>query len=339
MKKYHPKPFIKNRQRLFQPNSNCVKEVTMKFFRSAVLIIIVLFVGSAPAYSAPCFSKVVVFGDSNVDSGAESEYSLFHLTYGYIPDDSNADGRSCNGPVVVEYVADMLGVPLENYGIGGARTGKTNLVWDLTQAFPDVQYSGVLSQLQWFEDSLEKKRTDKNALYIYWAGSNDLYGATPEDLTQRIDAALDNIETALARLVELGAHHILVATRTATAQYFEPDNINGVIFNARLRVHLQRLNEKIRSKIQIFEAFDLISDMTYNPHVYGFIETTARCDLYIDCIEDPSISDTYITWDNAHKTTRVHEIMAEALVLQALNMKGNKGRCSKKHWKKYKYDD
>ena len=311
----------------------------MKFFRSAVLIIIVLLVGSAPAYSAPCFSKVVVFGDSNVDSGAESEYSLFHLTYGYIPGDSNADGRSCNGPVVVEYVADMLGVPLENYGIGGARTGRTNLVWDLTQAFPDVQYSGVLSQLQWFEDSLEKKRTDKNALYIYWAGSNDLYGATPEDLTQRIDAALDNIETALTRLVELGARHILVATRTVRREYFDQDNINGVILNARLLVHIQQLNEKIRSNIQIFEAFDLMSDMIYKPDIYGFIETTERCDLNIECITNPSISDTYITWDNAHKTTRVHEILAEALVLQALNMKGNNGLCSSRRWKRSKHAD
>ena len=308
----------------------------MKFFRSAVLIIIVLIVGSVPAYSAPCFSKVVVFGDSNVDSGAESEYSLFHLTYGFIPGYPNADGRSCNGPVVVEYVADMLGVPLENYGIGGATTGETNLVWGLTQAFPDVQYSGVLFQIQWFEDALWRKRADKRALYIYWAGSNDLYGATPEDLTPRIDAALVNIETALTRLVELGARHILVATRTARPDYSDQDNINGVIFNAQLRVHIMRLNEKNRSNIQIFEAFDLISDMTYNPEVYGFIETTDQCILNDDCITNPETSDSYIVWDYPHKTTRVHEIMAETLVLQALNMKGNNGLCSSRHWKRSK---
>jgi phospholipase/lecithinase/hemolysin len=82
-----------------------------------------------------------------------------------------------------------------------------------------------------------------------------------------------------------------------------------------------------------------MSDMTYKPDLYGFSETTARCDENTDCIEDPSISDTYITWDNAHKTTRVHEIMAEALVLQALNMKGNNGLCSSKHWKRSKYAD
>lgn len=311
----------------------------MRLFRSLVLVAVVLLIGTMPAYSGPCFSKIVVFGDSNVDSGAESDYSLFHLTGGAIPGAPNVGGRSCNGPVVVEYVADMLGVTLENYGIGGAKTGETNLVWDLFPVFPDTQYSGVLSQLQWFEDSLRRKKTDKRALYIYWAGSNDLFGAIPDDLDQRINTALGNIGNALTRLVDLGARHILVATRTARVDFYGPDNVNGVIFNARLRVFIHQLNEELRSNIQIFEAFDLISDMTYNPEVYGFLETTALCNEDPNCIADPAISDTYITWDNAHKTTRVHEIMAEALVLQALNMKGNNGRCSSRHWKQAVYDD
>ena len=46
---------------------------------------------------------------------------------GLIPGPPNVGGRSCNGPVVVEYVAAMLKAPLENYGVGGARTGETNM--------------------------------------------------------------------------------------------------------------------------------------------------------------------------------------------------------------------
>jgi phospholipase/lecithinase/hemolysin len=80
--------------------------------------------------------------------------------------------------------------------------------------------------------------------------------------------------------------------------------------------------------------------MTYNPDAYGFIETTARCASNPVCIDDPAVSDTYITWDDAHKTTRAHQIMAEALVAQALDMKGNQGRCSRrKHWKSYEESD
>jgi phospholipase/lecithinase/hemolysin len=79
--------------------------------------------------------------------------------------------------------------------------------------------------------------------------------------------------------------------------------------------------------------------MTYNPDAYGFVETTARCASNPDCIEDPAVSDTYITWDDAHKTTRAHQIMAEALAAQALDMKGNRGRCSGRHWRKSERSD
>ena len=304
----------------------------MKALRITVWLLLGFLVGVVPAYAGPCFSKVVVFGDSNVDSGAENERSLYNLTGGLIPGPPNVGGRSCNGPVVVEYVAAMLGAPLENYGVGGARTGETNLVYDFFP-FPEVEFTGALSQVQDFEDSLGRKKADRKALYIYWAGSNDLFGATSDNLLPRIAAALDNIEDALVRLTDLGAKYILVATRTIRPEYAEENNINGVIFNARLRIRLQQLNEELGTGFQVFEAFDLLSDMTYNPDAYGFVETTARCASDPDCIDNPDVSNTYITWDDAHKTTRAHQIMAEALVAQALAMKGNRGRCSRRHWK------
>jgi len=306
----------------------------MKLLRRTILIIFVLLIGSAHANAGSCFSEIIVFGDSNVDSGAESEYSLFNLTGGAIPGPPNVGGRSCNGPVVVEYAADLLDTKLVNFGVGGARTSATNLVYDFVDFWPEVQFSGVLSQLKWFAETLgKKKKADKKALYIYWAGSNDIFLPALVDLQEKIDEALGNIETALINLTDMGAKYILVATRSVRPDYSGEDNINGVIFNAQLRLRVQQLNEELKSEIQIFEAFDWITDMTYNPDMYGFVETTARCDENVDCLNDPNVSDTYITWDAAHKTTRVHEIMAEALVIQALHMKGNKGKCSVKHLK------
>ena len=295
----------------------------MKLLKTIFLVSLTLFIGSTPVYADRCLSKMIVFGDSNVDSGIGSEYSLFHLTGGLIPGPPNVGGRSCNGPVVVEYAAGLLGVPLENYGVGGATTGMTNLVGLFIPGLPDMAVnSGVLSQLQWFEDSILKKRANRKALFVLWAGSNDLFGATEADLSTRINNALENIDTALVKLTNLGARNILVATRTVRPEYYEPNNVNGVIFNARLRILIQQLNYELKSNIQIFEAFDLISDMSYSPGDYGFKETTARCAFDGDCVADPAISDTYITWDDAHKTTKVHEIMADALVSQALSMIG-----------------
>jgi hypothetical protein len=130
----------------------------MKLLRRTILIIFILLIGSAHAYAGSWFSEIIVFGDSNVDSGAESEYSLFNLTGGAIPGPPNVGDRRCNGPVVVEYAADLLDTKLVNFGVGGARTSATNLVYDFVKIWPEVQFSGVLSQLEWFAETLGKKR-------------------------------------------------------------------------------------------------------------------------------------------------------------------------------------
>ena len=146
----------------------------MIILRIVFITIIMLSIGSVPTNANPSFSKVVVFGDSNVDSGEAQEGSLYNLSGGILNGPPNVGGRNCNGPVVVEYVADMLGVPLVDYGVSGARTGLTNLVYDFV-AIPGVQYTGVLSQINMFKESLGNKKADSQALYVYWSGTHKRY--------------------------------------------------------------------------------------------------------------------------------------------------------------------
>lgn len=141
----------------------------------------------------------------------------------------------------------------------------------------------------------------------------------------RTEAALDNIEYAVTRLTELGARNILVATRATRPEFSTENIINGVILNAALRTRIMTLNGELRSNIQIFEAFDFITDMMFYPGNYGFSEATELCIDDLDCSTDLDIADEYVQWDAAHKTTRVHEIMAEKMVQQVkLMMTGNK---------------
>ena len=296
----------------------------MIIFRVVLIAIFILSIGSVPTHANPSFSAVIVFGDSNVDSGEAQENSLYNLSGGIFNGPPNVGGRNCNGPVVVEYVADILGVSLLDFGVSGARTGLTNLVYDFVP-IAAIQFTGVLSQIDMFKETLRNNKADSQALYIYWAGSNDLFGATPDDVSARVSTALDNIETALKTLTDLGARYILVATRTIRPEYYSENNVNGMVLNGRLRTLVQDLNEELKASIQIFEAFDLITDMTYNPAAYGFVETTDLCISNPACIDNPIVSDTYITWDAAHKTTRTHEVLANELVIQAEIMRKGKG--------------
>ena len=286
----------------------------------SVVLFCSLFVFCAVSvYADSSLSQVIVFGDSNTDTGANDEGSLYDLTYGAFNQPPNAEGRNCNGPVVVEYAADMLEVPLVNYSVSGATTGLMNLLAyfpGIPDVYPQVVDTGVLSQMDAFEKDLNGGFADHRALYVYWAGSNDLYGATEDDVVPRTAAALDNIEDVLTRLTELGARNILVATRATRPEFSEHNNINGVIFNAALRTRIMTLNDELRSNIQIFEAFDLITDMMFNSADYSFTEPTELCISDPNCSTDIDIAAEYVQWDSAHKTTRVHEIMAEKMVQQ-----------------------
>jgi phospholipase/lecithinase/hemolysin len=294
--------------------------------RSVLLVCILALFFAVPVYADSSLSQIIVFGDSNTDTGANDEGSLYDLSGGDFNGPPNAEGRNCNGPVVVEYAADMLEVPLVNYSVSGATTGEMNLlaIW-YAGTYPQVVYTGVLSQMEMFEEDLDGGFADHRALYVYWAGSNDIYGATAEDVVPRTAAALDNIENALTRLTELGARNILVATRATRPDFSTENNINGVIFNAALRTHIMALDGELRSNIQIYEAFDFITDMMFYPADYGFTEPTELCATDPDCSIDLDIAAEYVQWDGAHKTTRVHEVMAQKMVQQVKSMRtGNK---------------
>ena len=292
------------------------------------LLLVVLFsvaIGShANAGNSKNISGLVVFGDSNVDMGFADpdDDSAAHYTYGLFFPLPNVGGRSSNGPVVVEYVAESLDVPLSNYAVGGATSGETNVIGLLAPgAFPPAETTGLLNQVVKFEESLPQGGADKKAVYLIWAGSNDLVFASPETAPAMVDQSVANISYTINRLAELGARKILVATRTTRTDLYSADDVNGVLLNSALRVKVDTLRDELKADVQIFDAFAYVTDMMYNPEDYGFTNTKDLCFDDPVCSIDPTVAAGYIVWDAPHKTTRVHEILAEKMLKQISNMR------------------
>ena len=260
-----------------------------------------------PAWAAP-FSQLVVFGDSNVDNG--NYYAASGGTSPVSP--PYYQGRFSDGPVVVEYAAQRLGIPLVDYAYGGARTG--------TDA-PGEGFTipSALTQIAGYTASLNGAPIDSGALVVVWAGSNDLIGAgrdTPAalaDLSGRIGGAVGNIETAVTELVQEGARTVLVANRTPRADLTGDNNLNGIDLNAALAPTVRSLAATLGADIRLFDAYGLIADMQTDPAEYGFTNTTDPCLVGTAVCADPA---AYTQWDAAHKTTRVHSILADALIAQ-----------------------
>jgi phospholipase/lecithinase/hemolysin len=262
----------------------------------------------APPLIAGTFDSVVVFGDSNVDNGNLAQLGAsLGVTINPPPD---YGGRNNNGPVVVEYLANDLHVPLHDYAFSGATTGA-----DL--GFGIIP--GTLSQITSYLGGTAGK-ADPSALYVYWAGSNDLLDlvnntALPNAaIPGAIATAISNINTGLKDLSDAGATTIVIANRTPRNDLTSQDNLNGIEFNTALAADLATLN--LGANVLLFDDYSMIADMITDPAAYGFLHTLPT-DMCIDipaCANDLNVAAGYVFWDDAHKTTRVHELMAQAIV-------------------------
>lgn len=285
----------------------------LKFLTMAAALALVAGCSTSPHQLAQKegVKRVVVFGDSNVDNG-----NLFRMTSMEFPASPRWKGRDSNGPVVVEYLSENLNAKLENYAVSGATTGGSNIVPLIVPKYANVASTGVSWQLDEFVKSGGK--LGSSDVVVLWAGSNDIFGAKrqdKDDLAKRIQTANSNVERALMRLHELGAKRVVFSTRTPRDVIGTDNDLNGVNLNAALVETIKRVQARTGLDIALYDAYARISDMMTNPAKYGFTDPKTLCVSVPKCASDSfesgqSVANTYVNWDGAHKTTRVHKIMA-----------------------------
>jgi phospholipase/lecithinase/hemolysin len=152
--------------------------------------------GGAQAYIPPLlnftltpeenFSEIVAFGDS-----------LF---------DTENLGRSADGPVVPEYLAEALDVPLTNLAFWGATTGidRTDVLLPGGSVLPLVP--SVLTQVTDYLSGLSGAAASPDALYTIWAGANDYTSGLVTDPS----LAVANLVNAVTNLRDAGAENFLL---------------------------------------------------------------------------------------------------------------------------------
>ncbi len=172
---------------------------------------------------ASAFSELVVFGDSLSDNGNLYKLSdvvsdLFPLPgLQAVPPLPYYEGRFSNGKVAVEYLSTLLGVPLKNFAVAGATTGATNPNFTSLPAVPildALKYTGLSTQVSNYTLALTLSGTtaDSNALYMVWAGANDISHASnlPATFGSVIATAVNNIAGAVTSLYDKQARNFLL---------------------------------------------------------------------------------------------------------------------------------
>ena len=270
--------------------------------------------GPVDGASSPV-TRIVALGDSNIDNG-----NLLRMSGGTFPPLPNWQGRNSNGPNVVEHLSKRLNAKLDDYGVSGATTGEGNIVSN--KAVPGVvlSHTGVAAQVADLEKTPNTRFTSSD-LVVLWAGSNDIYGVLRSDrvkLNQQIVTAASNIEAAIDTLNGMGAQRFVVANRTPRAALGTDTDLNGVDLNKAIDAAIKRARAKTGADVRLYDAYSAIANMMKNPAKYGFKEVNTLCWNVPTCASDPlagglPVANTYVNWDAAHKTTRVHQLMAEQI--------------------------
>jgi phospholipase/lecithinase/hemolysin len=255
-------------------------------------------------------------GDSNVDNG-----NLLRISGQRIPAPPNWQGRNSNGPNVAERLAQALNAQLEDHAVSGATTGESNVLPDnyIPGVVLDLQHTGMSAQVTALEKSAA--RFSSSDLVLLWAGSNDIYAVKRTDratLDQRIATATANIDAAIGRLNALGAQRFVVASRTPRPVLGSDDDLNGVDLNKAIAATVAQAGAKRGIDVRLYDAYGAIADMMKSPANYGFKEVNVLCWTVPACANDSlegglPVANTYVNWDGAHKTTRVHQLMAEQI--------------------------
>ncbi|MEX2171903.1 MAG: SGNH/GDSL hydrolase family protein [Pirellulales bacterium] len=271
------------------------------------------------------FSGLYVFGDSLSDVG-----NLTDATFGLFPGPTYFNGRVSNGPVFVEHLSIALGLGTStasrsggsNFAFGGARTSGTFFVQDVNEQVTDF---------------LNNRTADPNALYMVFAGANDLVGGQTD-----LNAPVNQLATDIGRLYDDGARQFFVPNlpRLGLTPQYNGDAEQAAIINARSELFNELLAEMLhglpstRTEIQIYQ-FDIearFNEIVADAAYFGFANVTDPAapglepgDGNYDEEQIVSAPNSYLFWDDLHPTATGHALLA-AEALRALLPAGDYNR-------------
>jgi phospholipase/lecithinase/hemolysin len=279
------------------------------------------------ASAASPFSAIYAFGDSLSDVG--NVYLATNLATGGERPEPGAPyvgGQFSNGPVWVQDLAEMMGLP----ALTPSLLNGTDFAWGgATAGAGAAAVPSLLDQVGMFLSG--KSRAPSNALYTISIGANDLFdilsgSAQPRDLSQiagDVAKAAQALELAGARrLMLFGVPNLGLTPMILTAGMRNLQTEASSLtrqFNEAVLGDIAA--EAPRLAVYHIDAYGLSTDVIGDPGRFGFANVTDPCwtgeiagypgggSL---CSELKAVQNRYLFWDSAHPTQAAHRLVAEA---------------------------
>jgi phospholipase/lecithinase/hemolysin len=291
------------------------------------LLIVVWLAASA---AAGPFSSLFVFGDSlsdvgNIDAATPSFFKF--------PGPYYHQGRFSNGPVWVEALAPGLGLPAitrssaggNDFAYGGAQTSGTGGLEGLFIRDVDEQVAQFLTT----------RTVDPSALFVVFAGANDLIGGQTN-----VNVPVNQLASDLGRLIAAGARKFLVpnlpllgdtprfnGNPTSLSIY----NTRSAEFNAALASALDNLEAgNAALEFHRLDVAGLFGEALASPGAFGLANVTDAAapglqpgDSSYNTALIADEPNEYLFWDDLHPTAAVHSILAERALTLVLPLAGD----------------
>src|SRR5262245_8658145 len=275
------------------------------------------------AATAGPYSQLIVFGDSLSDVG-----NIAQATFGTTPGPYYWNNRFSNGPVYVESLDTGLGLPLitrstgggNDFAYGGAQTSGTGGLNGIFIKDLDEQVTQFLST----------RTADPNALYLVFAGANDLINGQTN-----VSVPISRVQAQLNKLVTAGARKFFVANlpplgytprfNTSPATFAQYNSLSAQ-FNTSLGTMLDNLQAgNAALTIRRLDVASLFSQAIANPAAYGLTDVTHSAAPGLtsgtssyDTTKIAPNANQYLFWDDLHPTATVHAELAQYALVQLM---------------------
>jgi len=138
-------------------------------------------------------------------------------------------------------------------------------------------------------------------------------------LKAAVSQATGNTRSEIDRLLAVGARRILVANRTPREALENDNDLNGIDLNRALAGTVTEAAKRSGADIRVFDAYASVAEMMRNPSRFGFEQVNALCIQLPACANETyesglKTANAYVNWDAAHKTTRVHQLLADRML-------------------------
>ncbi|MDD3265715.1 MAG: SGNH/GDSL hydrolase family protein [Burkholderiales bacterium] len=266
--------------------------------------------------------KIISFGDSLSDIN-----NMYNMTNWLLPNNKSwFQGRFSNGYTWVEYLSQLMDIPLYNRAIGGS-AGNTQ----------KVIIQGLTEQVNLWIDYLPdaKNYNPQKTLATILVGGNDFitYNRSVTDLINDVDQSISNLaKHNVGHILILNLPDITKAPIFSISDKNKSAVYDKVIeYNKQLSQLITRLKTKYpNTEFKLFDTKLMLEDIIKDAKKYGFKNVSDSC-LEIDSAsvlqyiapqsfrEKCNNPSEFIFWDAMHITTKAHSVMANTIYQQYYN--------------------